>query len=61
VPIPSALDRKMAEIDDLAAGVVISLRTLRHSPGYDPRQVRERLQVFCDAVIALANDIIAEA
>jgi hypothetical protein len=47
----------MAEIDDLAAGVLISLRTMRYSPS-DPEQLRLRLQEFNDAVIDCANEII---
>jgi hypothetical protein len=56
--IPSAMDHKMAEIDDLAASIVIALRTMRHTPGYE-RQLRERLQLFADTVIETANTILA--
>jgi hypothetical protein len=59
MPIPSPLDRKLAEIDDAAAGITISLRSLRHTPGYDPRLLRERLQLFVDIVTETANEIIA--
>jgi hypothetical protein len=59
MPIPSAFDRKVAQLDDLAASVLISVRVLRHTPGADPRQLRERLQAFCDAVLSAADEIIA--
>jgi hypothetical protein len=58
MPIPTETDRKLGELDDLAASVLVSLRVLRHTPG-DGRQVRERLQVFNDAVVDLANRLIA--
>jgi hypothetical protein len=58
MPIPNSTDQKLAAIDDLAAGVVISLRTLRHSP-ISPDQLRLRLQEFADAVVDAANEIIA--
>jgi len=57
--IPQPLDRRLAEISNLASGIAVSLTTLRHCPGTDPRMVRERLQDFCDAVIDCANEIIA--
>jgi len=59
MPIPTAIDRKFGELDDLAAAIMVSLRVLRHNPNYDPRQVRERLQSFNDAVVDLANELIA--
>ena len=58
MPIPTATDQKIAEIDDLAASVVIALRTMRFTPGHEV-QLRERLQLFNDHVIELANQIIA--
>jgi hypothetical protein len=57
--IPTETDRKLGELDDLAASIMVSLRVLRHNPNYDPRQVRERLQVFADAVVSLANEFAA--
>ena len=58
MPIPGPLDAKLAEIDDLAAGVLLSLRMMRHSP-IDPEQVRLKLIEFADTVIDLANEIAA--
>jgi hypothetical protein len=55
--IPQPIDRKLAELDDLAASIMVALRVLRHNPRYDVRQVRERLRSFCDAVIDLANEL----
>jgi hypothetical protein len=59
--IPTPIDRKLGEIADLAASVLVSLQVLRHNPASDGRQVRERLQTYCDAVIDAANEIIANA
>jgi hypothetical protein len=56
--IPTATDHKMAELDDLAACVLIALRTMRHTPGYEV-QLRERLQLFNDRVIGTANEMLA--
>ena len=58
MPIPTAMDHKMAAIDDLAASVVIALRTLRFTPGYEV-QLRQRLQLFADQVVEVANEIVA--
>ena len=57
MPIPEPIDRRLAELDDLAASVLLAVRILRHTPG-DGRQVRERLQAFNDAVVDLANQLI---
>jgi hypothetical protein len=57
--IPQPIDKKLAELDDLAASIMVSLRVLRHNPRYDVRQVRERLQSVCDAVIEVANELAA--
>jgi len=60
--IPQPMDCKFAELDDLAASVLVALCVLRHgSPSNDGRQVRERLQSFCDTVVDLANELIANA
>jgi hypothetical protein len=59
MPIPTAFDHRMAEIDNMVAGVVVSLRTLQWSQKSDGRQLREKLQEFVDAVTELANEIIA--
>ena len=58
--IPSALDHRLAEVDDLAASVLITLRSMRRSP-IDPEQLRLRLQDFCDTVVEIANEIVANA
>ena len=58
--IPQSIDRKLGELDDLAAGILVPLRVLRRNPKpAGGRRVRERLQIFCDAVIDTANEIIA--
>jgi hypothetical protein len=56
--IPQPIDKKFAELDDLASCVLVALRVLRHTPG-DGRQVRAHLQNFNDRVIELANKLIA--
>jgi hypothetical protein len=60
MPIPTALDHRLAEVDDLAASILITLRTMRYSP-IEPDQLRLRLQEFTDVVIDIANGIIANA
>ena len=57
--IPQPIDKKLAELDDLAASIMVSLRVLRHNPRYDVRHHRERLQSVCDAVIEVANELAA--
>ena len=57
MPIPSEIDRRLNELDDMAAGILVRLRVLKNNPNYDPRQVRERLQSFCDAVLDVANEL----
>jgi hypothetical protein len=62
MPIPTETDRKLAELDDMAASIMVALRVLRFGgPSNDGRQVRERLQIFCDNVVELANELIANA
>lgn len=61
MPVPSAFDRRISEISDLGACVVVALQILHRNPNPDPRQLRERLQAFVDAVTETANDIIAQA
>lgn len=61
--IPTKFDRDLAEVENAAASVCLSLRTLRHCSGnvsqYDldkmSRTLKERLQSFNDLVINLAN------
>jgi hypothetical protein len=59
MPIPQPIDRKLGELDDLAAGILVALRVLRYNPKNDGKQVRGRLQTFNDAVVAVANELIA--
>jgi hypothetical protein len=55
MPIPTQFDRKLGEIDDLQAVVMIRLRTLqRAGVRGDPDSVREPLDRYVDAVKALA-------
>ena len=56
--IPTALDHKLGEIESLASGVAVALRTLRYSRQRDVRQVRERLQAYVDLVMETANEIV---
>jgi hypothetical protein len=64
MPIPTDLDRQMADITNRANCIAIALRVMKHgAPGMreqNGRLVRERLQDYCDAVIETANAIIAE-
>lgn len=61
--IPTAFDHDLAEVENAAALVVLSLRNLRHTGGrvsqYDLDQMRatlrQRIQAFCDVAINLAN------
>jgi hypothetical protein len=57
MPIPTAIDHQLSEIEAIAAGVATALRTLRHSPGRDVGPVRERAQAYADAVMQAAHDI----
>jgi hypothetical protein len=57
--IPQPVDKKLAELDDMAASILVSLRVLKNNRNYDPRQVRERLQAFCDSVLDVANQFIS--
>ena len=57
--IPTAHDRRLAAISDLAAGISVALTVLRHTPGTDGRQIEERLREFVDTVFEAADEIIA--
>ncbi len=60
MPIPTAFDGQLNEIDDAAAVVRLQLRTMNHAAPADlPRlrvELRGRLQDFVDKVMALAPD-----
>jgi len=56
MPIPTQFDKRLGEIDDLQAGVMIRLRILeRAGPRRDPETVREPLDRYVEAVKALAG------
>ena len=63
MPIPTAFDGKLGEIDDLAGGIMVQLRTMRHANERDwPRMrevLRERLQKYVNAVMAAADEVDA--
>jgi hypothetical protein len=60
MPIPSPIDYKLAEIEQLAAGVATALFVLRHCPDADVRQVREQTQAFANAVMETTHAIVAD-
>jgi hypothetical protein len=57
--IPTALDSALADVDNIAGGIMVSLRTMGHADPKDlPRMrqtLRERLQTYVDAVMAAAD------
>ena len=59
--IPTAFDGKLGEIDDIASGVLVQLRNMRHGAERDrPRMraaLRERLQGYVDLVMAAADEV----
>lgn len=57
MPIPQPIDRAVAEIEDLHALVVVRLRSWqRAGPNRDPASIRQALQNYADAVVALVNN-----
>jgi len=57
MPIPTAFDRHLGEIDDLQAVVMIRLRTMQRAGArYDPESVREPLDRYVEAVRAAGGD-----
>jgi len=52
--IPTQFDARLGEIDDLAAVVMIRLKTL-HRSGGNPESVRTALEQYNDKVLALAG------
>jgi hypothetical protein len=58
MPIPTAEDRKLADLDDRHGGIMTRLRVLRYAA--KPRKVgdlREQLQQYADAAIAFVNEL----
>jgi hypothetical protein len=56
MPIPTEYEMRLGEIDDLAAVVMIRLRTLqRAGRGADPEIIRQPLDAYVAAVKALAG------
>ncbi|MCK1480488.1 hypothetical protein IVB27_38590 [Bradyrhizobium sp. 197] len=58
MPIPTAIDRSIAEIDDLHNLVLVRLRTWqRAGPNHrDPASIRQALRDYADAVVAVVNN-----
>jgi hypothetical protein len=57
-PIPTRFDRKLGDLDDLNGVVMTKLRTIRHAgDACDLGGLRELLQTYVDAVMALAKDV----
>ena len=58
--IPTRHDGELAEIENLAAGIMTQLRTLQHAGARDvPRMsaaLRDALQNYVDRVMATARD-----
>jgi hypothetical protein len=61
--IPTKADADLAALDDLAGGVMISLRTLQHAgPGDVPglrAVLRERLRNYVDRAMEMADESAA--
>lgn len=59
MPIPTAFDGKISEVDNAASNVLTQLRTMHHAAPADlPRlraRLRDRLQAYVDQVMALAD------
>jgi len=56
MPIPTEHDARLCEIDDLAAVVMIKLRTLQRAGAHGkPETVREPLRQYVEAVCSLAE------
>ncbi len=58
--IPTRFDHQLADVDNLASGIMTSLRVLRHANPRDHdrmrRTLRERLQDYVNAVTDIANE-----
>jgi len=56
MPIPTEYDARLGEIDDLAAAVMIKLRTLQRAGAHGkPETVKEPLRQYVEAVCSLAG------
>jgi hypothetical protein len=59
MPIPTAHDRRLAEIDTVAQGIVTQLMTMHRANGKDRLRMRlvlrERLQDFIDMAMQAAD------
>ena len=54
--IPTAQDHALGEIDDLHAGILVSLRVwMRAGPDRDAKRIRAGLQDYVDRVTAFVN------
>ncbi|WP_315720148.1 MULTISPECIES: hypothetical protein [unclassified Bradyrhizobium] len=59
MPIPTRQDYAMRDVEDLAANVVVRLTTMRFLPKNTKRDVaglRETLQQYVNAVMAMAHE-----
>jgi hypothetical protein len=60
MPIPTDHDRALGEINDCAAGLMVTLGVMRRCRAEDlpgmRQQLRDSLQAFVDLVIAAAPD-----
>lgn len=60
MPIPTAFDGELGEVENLASGIMTQLRTLQHAGAKDvPRMraaLRDALQNYVDRVMATARD-----
>jgi hypothetical protein len=56
MPIPGDIERRLGEIDDLHSSVLVRLRIWqRAGPDRDPKNIREALRTYADAVVAFVN------
>ena len=56
MPIPTAYDQRLAEIDDLHGAVTVRLRTYRYAgQNRDPASIRKALQAYVEAVTDCVN------
>jgi hypothetical protein len=55
MPIPTAIDGTLREIDDMHAVILVRLRTFHHSDRRDPRSIREALQDYNDKIADFVN------
>jgi hypothetical protein len=56
MPIPGNIERSLGEIDDLHSSVLVRLRIWqRAGPDRDPKNIREALQTYADAVVRFVN------